>query len=136
MNCFWLTGTSTPPAPSTINQSLIKLLGMLIRPRSISTPAQRAARSGETGGTNLYTSSSRSLPAATLSATSNTGVVPMDPHQDVANHAPMNLACYHRLAKTCRRDIRSDTGLRLLSDRVRFDRPLVKCYKSAFCVQL
>jgi len=49
---FLVDRPSTPPAPSTISQSLIKLLGMLIRPRSISTPAQRAARSGETGGTN------------------------------------------------------------------------------------
>src|SRR5204863_522036 len=35
----------------------------LMRPRSISVPAQRAARSGDTGGTNLYTSSRvRSVP--------------------------------------------------------------------------
>ncbi len=39
--------------PSMTSQSFSKLVGMLIRPRSISTPAQRAARSGETGGTNL-----------------------------------------------------------------------------------
>src|ERR1700704_6562979 len=56
-------GTSTPPTPSITTQSLLKLLGELIRPSSISVPAQRAARSGDTGGTNLYTSSMvRSVP--------------------------------------------------------------------------
>src|SRR6266446_3224168 len=77
MNCFWFTGTSTPPAPSTISQSLIKLLGMLIRPRSISTPAQRAAKSGETGGTNLYTSSrvrSVPIPASRMTVTRLAGI--------------------------------------------------------------
>src|SRR5271156_1853400 len=50
-NCFGLMGTSTPPTPSITSQSLIKLVGKLMRDKSISTPAQRAARSGETGGT-------------------------------------------------------------------------------------
>src|SRR5208283_1773546 len=53
MNCLALMGTSTPPAPSTISQSFIRLVGRFSRLSSISTPAQRAARSGDTGGTNL-----------------------------------------------------------------------------------
>src|SRR6266851_853502 len=45
----------------------------------------------------------------------------------------MIVACYHRLAKTCRTDIPCDTGGETHCHRCQFDRPLVKCYKSAFC---
>src|SRR6267143_6277973 len=48
----------------------------------------------------------------------------------------MILACYHRFASASRLSIRRDTGLRRISQVGRFDRPLLKCYKSTFCAAL
>ncbi len=48
----------------------------------------------------------------------------------------MNLACYHRLASASRFSIRRDTGSCVFFHNRRFDRPLVKCYKSSFCAAL
>src|SRR6266852_4650766 len=49
----------------------------------------------------------------------------------------MILACYHRFASASRSSIRRDTGLsRFFFHGGRFDRPLIKCYKSAFCAAL
>src|SRR6267378_3802284 len=60
---FGIDRYQTATAPSTTSQSFRRLGGNVMRFKSISTPAQRAARSGETGGTNLYISSSvRSVP--------------------------------------------------------------------------
>jgi len=65
----------------------------------------------------------------------NTGLVPMNPRLACPIRPQMTLACYHRLAKTCRRGIRGDTARSLgFGHRVQFDRLFVKCYKTAFCM--
>src|SRR6266478_7364579 len=48
----------------------------------------------------------------------------------------MNVACYHRFASASRFRIRRDTGWCAFCQGGRFDRPLLKCYKSTFCAAL
>src|SRR5437879_3868996 len=48
----------------------------------------------------------------------------------------MIVACYHRFASASRCSIRRDTGPVRSLTAWPFDRPLLKCYKSAFCAAL